>query len=106
MNPVFSAVVPAFNEQEVLQQSFERLDAVMRGMNEPYELIFVDDGSRDATADILRGLAAEHPQVRTLHFSRNFGRQAAVRSPPWPKSGARATRSSTASAAAATVKPP
>ena len=78
MNPVFSAVVPAFNEQEVLQQSFERLDAVMRGMNEPYELIFVDDGSRDATADILRGLAAEHPQVRTLHFSRNFGHQAAV----------------------------
>lgn len=78
MNPVFSVVVPAFNEQEVLQQSFERLDAVMRGMNESYELIFIDDGSHDATADILRALAAEHPQVRTLHFSRNFGHQAAV----------------------------
>ena len=78
MNPVFSVVVPAYNEEEVLPQSFERLDAVLCGMGEPYELIFVDDGSRDGTADILRGLAAAHPQVRTLHFSRNFGHQVAV----------------------------
>ena len=78
MNPVFSVVVPAYNEEEVLPQSFERLDAVLRGMGEPYELIFVDDGSRDGTAGILRDLAAAHPQVRTLHFSRNFGHQAAV----------------------------
>ena len=40
MNPVFSVVVPAYNEEEVLPQSFERLDAVLRGMGEPYELIF------------------------------------------------------------------
>lgn len=78
MNPVFSVVVPAYNEEEVLPQSFERLDAVLRGMGEPYELIFVDDGSRDGTAGILRDLAAAHPQVRTLHFSRNFGHQVAV----------------------------
>ena len=78
MNPVFSVVVPAYNEEEVLPQSFERLDAVLRGMGEPYELIFVDDGSRDGTADILRDLAAAHSQVRTLHFSRNFGHQVAV----------------------------
>ena len=75
---MFSVVVPAYNEEEVLPQSFERLDAVLRGMGEPYELIFVDDGSRDGTAGILRDLAAAHPQVRTLHFSRNFGHQVAV----------------------------
>lgn len=78
MKPIFSVVIPAYNEEEVLQQSFERLDAVLSGMGEPYELIFVNDGSRDKTAEILRELAKAHPQVRALHFSRNFGHQVAV----------------------------
>lgn len=78
MKPVFSVVVPAYNEQEVLEQSYERLNAVLAGMGEPFELIFVDDGSKDATADILRRLASAHDNVRTLHFSRNFGHQVAV----------------------------
>ena len=72
MKPVFSVVVPAYNEQEVLEQSYERLNAVLAGMGEPFELIFVDDGSKDATAEILRRLAGAHDNVRTLHFFAQF----------------------------------
>lgn len=78
MKPVFSVIIPVFNEQEVLRQSFARIDAVMRGMGEPYELIFINDGSRDSTAEILGELAKEQPCVRALHFSRNFGQQSAT----------------------------
>ncbi len=78
MKPVLSVVIPAYNEEEVLAASFARLDAAMRGIGEPYELIFVNDGSRDGTAGILKGLAEAHEAVRALHFSRNFGHQIAV----------------------------
>lgn len=78
MNPVLSVIVPCYNEEEVLMASFMRLSAVMRGLGEPYEIILVNDGSRDKTGEIMRTLAAEHPQVRALHFARNFGHQIAV----------------------------
>ncbi len=78
MNPVLSVVIPAYNEEEVLRVFYDRLDAAMRGIGEPYELIFVNDGSRDKTGNILRELSAEHKEVRALHFSRNFGHQTAV----------------------------
>lgn len=78
MKPVFSIVVPAYNEEAVLEASFVRLNAVMQTLGEPYEIIFVNDGSRDRTADILRTLAAEHDCVRALQFARNFGHQIAV----------------------------
>lgn len=78
MNPVFSVIIPAYNEEAVLDTAFARLDGVMRGLGEPYELIFVNDGSRDKTPEMLRALAAAHPEVRALHFSRNFGHQIAV----------------------------
>lgn len=78
MQPVFSVIVPAYNEEAVLLPAFERLTAVLRGLGEPYELIFVNDGSRDATGEMLRALALEDEQVRVLHFSRNFGHQIAV----------------------------
>ena len=78
MKPIYSVIIPAFNEQEVLEASFKRLDAVMQGIGEPYELIFVNDGSRDRTRDILRRLSREHSCVRALHFSRNFGQQSAT----------------------------
>lgn len=78
MKPVFSVIIPVFNEQEVLRASFARINAVMRGMEEPYELIFINDGSRDDTAMILRELADQHDCVRAIHFSRNFGQQSAT----------------------------
>lgn len=78
MKPVLSVVIPAYNEEAVLEAAYTRLEAVMRGIGVPYELIFVNDGSRDRTADILRSLALAHPEVRVLHFARNFGHQIAV----------------------------
>jgi dolichol-phosphate mannosyltransferase len=73
-----SVVVPVYNEQEVLLESYRRLSKVLSGMEERYELIFVDDGSRDATRAILRELARRDPNVRFIGFSRNFGHQAAI----------------------------
>lgn len=56
-----SLIVPVFNEQEVVGVSFERMDAVMKGMGYPYEIIYVNDGSRDDTMKQLRKIAKANP---------------------------------------------
>jgi len=73
-----SVVVPAFNEEEVIRKSADRLVQVLETMALSYELIFVDDGSRDATLEILRSLARDNSNIRVLSFSRNFGHQPAI----------------------------
>lgn len=78
MPPTLSVIIPVYNEEEVLPVTLERLKTVMQGIGEPYELLFVNDGSRDASGQILRDMAASHPEVRALHFARNFGHQIAV----------------------------
>ena len=75
---LLSLVIPVFNEQEVLKDSFVRMDAAMQKTGYDYEIIYVNDGSRDHTLDQLRALASAHPQVKVLSFSRNFGHQLAV----------------------------
>ena len=50
MKPVYSVVIPCYNEEAVITESYRRLSDVMRGMQEPYELVFVNDGSRDKTS--------------------------------------------------------
>ena len=75
---LLSLVIPVFNEEEVLKASFERMDAAMRSTGYPYEIIYVNDGSRDDTMAQLRDIAARAPQVKVLSFSRNFGHQTAV----------------------------
>lgn len=77
-NKILSLVIPVFNEQEVLKDSFARMDAAMRSTGYPYEIVYVNDGSRDGTLNQLRELASEHKQVKVLSFSRNFGHQLAV----------------------------
>lgn len=72
-----SVVIPAYNEQAVLKMSYQRLKKTMDTF-EDYELIFVNDGSRDDTLNQLRQLAAEDKHVKVLSFSRNFGHQEAV----------------------------
>lgn len=73
----YSVVVPAFNEQEVLPISYPRLKSVMDTLGD-YEIIFVDDGSRDGTLSLLRDIAAKDSAVKVISFSRNFGHQEAV----------------------------
>lgn len=73
----YSVVVPAFNEQEVLPLSYPRLKNVMDTLGD-YEIIFVNDGSRDDTLDILKEIASKDASVKVISFSRNFGHQEAV----------------------------
>ena len=73
----YSVIVPVFNEQEVLTLSYPRLKKVMDQLGS-YELIFVDDGSRDDTLPLLKQIAKEDKNVKVISFSRNFGHQEAV----------------------------
>ena len=78
VEPVLSVVVPLCNEQENLPELYRRLVAALESMGEPFELVFVNDGSRDSTPAMLDLLAVTDPRVMALHLSRNFGHQAAV----------------------------
>ena len=78
MEKLLSLVVPAFNEEEAMEQSFERTYRAMSSIGYPFEIIYIDDGSRDRTWEIISRLAREHEEVKSLRFSRNFGHQLAV----------------------------
>ena len=78
MKPEFSVVVPAYNEEEVIEESYKRLAAVMDELGESYELIFIDDGSRDRTAEKLAHICENDKNVKLLRFSRNFGHMPAI----------------------------
>lgn len=75
---MLSLIVPVYNEEEVLETSFRRMDEVMRNIGYDYEIIYVNDGSRDGSMRILRNIARDNPQVKVRSFSRNFGHQLAV----------------------------
>lgn len=74
----YSIVVPVFNEELVVNESYKRLKQVMDTTNESYELIFVNDGSRDKTPEIVAQICEEDKNVRLINFSRNFGHQTAI----------------------------
>ncbi|MBQ8996041.1 MAG: glycosyltransferase family 2 protein [Oscillospiraceae bacterium] len=73
-----SIIVPCFNEQEVLPLFLEKVTEVMKSMGHPYELLFIDDGSKDRTLGLLQEWAEQDEQVKYLTFSRNFGKEAAM----------------------------
>ena len=78
MKPEFSVIIPAYNEQEVIEESYKRVTAVMSQLGQPYELIFIDDGSRDKTAEILGRICEQDKHVVLIRFSRNFGHMPAI----------------------------
>jgi dolichol-phosphate mannosyltransferase len=71
-------VVPVYNEEEVLPECHRRLSAVLAGTGLVYEIIYVDDGSRDSSPTILRGILGADRHAQLIEFSRNFGHQAAI----------------------------
>jgi glycosyltransferase involved in cell wall biosynthesis len=75
--PALSVVVPIYNEEESIPSLYQRLTGVLAGMGVGYEIIAVDDGSRDRSFAILRDLAAADRRLRVVRFRRNFGQTAA-----------------------------
>lgn len=75
---VYSVVVPLFNEELVIDESYKRLKQVMDPTKENYEIIFVNDGSRDKTIDKVKIICKNDEKIKLINFSRNFGHQAAI----------------------------
>jgi dolichol-phosphate mannosyltransferase len=74
----FSIIVPLFNEEAVIEACHKRLFAVINSLGESWEIIYVNDGSRDRTAQLARRLCEADTRVKLISFSRNFGHQAAI----------------------------
>jgi dolichol-phosphate mannosyltransferase len=80
-NPSLSVVTPCFNEEEVIQETYSRLTLACReARGEDYELVFIDDGSKDSTWARLERIANSDQRVVAIRLSRNFGHQAALTS--------------------------
>lgn len=77
-SPVYSIVVPVYNEELVVEESYKRLKEVMDACNENYEIIFINDGSMDKTVGMIEEICNRDSNIRLLDFSRNFGHQVAV----------------------------
>lgn len=75
---LLSVIIPCYNEELVVQETYKQLTEVMKRTNMDYELIFINDGSRDRTIELLTSLAEEDNAVKVINFARNFGHQCAV----------------------------
>jgi len=75
-----SVFFPCFNEEENVRRAYESADRVCRSLAVDYEILFIDDGSTDRTAEIVKTIAAADPRVRTVHHAANSGYGAALRS--------------------------
>ena len=73
-----SLIIPCYNEQEALPVFYENVTNVLQESTDEYELLFINDGSKDDTLKILQKLGNEDPHVKYLSFSRNFGKEAAM----------------------------
>ncbi len=73
-----AVIVPCYNEELVIGESYRRTKAVLQSMPIDTEIIYINDGSRDKTRELLDGIADADPHVKVIHFSRNFGHQPAV----------------------------
>ena len=73
-----SFVVPVFNEEENIHEFYRRLTQVMAPLPYDYEILFIDDGSKDRTSQLIRELAEKDPNVQGYVFARNFGHQLAL----------------------------
>ena len=76
--PVISVIVPIFNEEEVIPELHRRMVAVLGNIGQPWELVCVNDGSRDASLSMLLSLREQDARVKIINFSRNFGHQIAI----------------------------
>jgi glycosyltransferase involved in cell wall biosynthesis len=75
---LLSVVIPVFNEERGLTRLVDRLTAALNGLGRPWEAVFVDDGSSDATSSVLAVVNAREPRCKAVVLSRNFGKEIAV----------------------------
>lgn len=73
-----SVIVPCYNEEDVIHTTYSRLKSVLNGIDLVSQIIFINDGSKDNTLNILYDIAKDDESVKLINFSRNFGHQAAV----------------------------
>lgn len=75
---MISVIVPCFNEEEAIPLFFAEMEKIKKEVSHSFEYIFINDGSKDKTLEVLRGLAKMNGFVRYISFSRNFGKEAAL----------------------------
>ncbi|MFM9944473.1 MAG: glycosyltransferase family 2 protein [Bacteroidia bacterium] len=75
---MISVIIPIFNEEKNIPLLFERLKTALEKTGQPFELIYVNDGSKDQSISVIKGLAKNFSYVKYINFSRNFGHQIAV----------------------------
>lgn len=78
MSKMISIIVPCYNEQTVLPILYGELEKNLLGIRDSYEILFVDDGSKDHTLEVIKKLAEKNHCIHYLSFSRNFGKEAAI----------------------------
>jgi dolichol-phosphate mannosyltransferase len=76
--PTFSVVAPVFNEEALVAEFCQRTVAALEPLGEPFEVVLVNDGSRDRSLEIMRAIHERDGRVRVVNFSRNFGHQLAI----------------------------
>ena len=75
---MISLIIPCFNEQEAVKIFHEEVTVVLKDIGDPYELLYIDDGSKDQTLDVIRSIAEKDSHVTYISFSRNFGKESAM----------------------------
>ena len=76
--PIYSVVAPVYNEEALVAEFCQRTIAALEPLGEPFEVVLVNDGSRDHSPDIIRELHDQDPRIKVVNFSRNFGHQIAI----------------------------
>ena len=76
--PRYSIVAPVFNEEQIIEELHRRVTEAMDTLDEPYELVLINDGSHDRSLELMHKLRESDPRVKIINFSRNFGHQVAI----------------------------
>ena len=75
---MLSVVLPAYNEEKMIQKAADTIDRILNAEKIPYEIVFVNDGSKDRTWEEIERAAGRNPNVTGVNFSRNFGKESAM----------------------------
>jgi len=78
MDPYLSVVIPVYNEEANLPELLDRVTATLAALGKPYEIVMVNDGSRDRSLPLLREAAGRDPHLVVVDFNRNYGQHAAI----------------------------